>query len=79
LRLENIVERAPSRLESLLEVSQDVARLQLNVGIIKGKIRAAYGISRNAGLVVAGYLPRGIDEIADLETFVIVGERARCV
>src|SRR5215470_1837741 len=72
LGLENIVERAPSRFECLLEVFQDVAGLQFDVGIIKGKIRAAHGVSGHAGLVVAGDLPRGIDEIADLESLVVV-------
>ena len=35
LRLENIVERAASRLESRFEVFQDVARLQFDIGIVK--------------------------------------------
>ena len=43
------------------------------------KIRPAHGVGGNAGLVVAGDLPRGIDEIADFETLVIMGEGARCL
>src|SRR5260370_13572757 len=44
LRLENIIERAPSRLESLLEVFQDVAGLQFVVGTVERKIRTAHRV-----------------------------------
>src|SRR5262249_51256827 len=72
-----MTERTAGGLEGLLQVPEDVVRLQLDVGTVKRKRRIATRLRRHAGLVVAGDLAGGEHPGADLEAFVVVGERSR--
>ena len=77
LRLDHVIERRAGGLEGLLQVVEDVRRLQLDVRAVERKAVLLARLGRNAGLEVAGELPGGEDEIADDERLVVVGERAR--
>jgi hypothetical protein len=77
LRLDHLIERGAGGLEGLFQVVEDVRRLQLDVRTIKGKALPLARLRRNPGLEVAGKLPRGEHEIADHESLVVIGERAR--
>src|SRR5262249_61742429 len=72
-----MTERTAGGLEGLFQVAEDVMRLQLDVGTVKRKRRIATRLRRHAGLVVAGDLASGEHPGADLEAFVVVGERSR--
>src|SRR5260370_19983930 len=77
LSLEDMIERGAGGFEGLFEVAEDVVRLQLDVGTVKRKRRIAARLRRHAGLVVAGDLAGGEHPVADLEAFVVIGERSR--
>ena len=69
----------PAASNVLFQVVEDVPGLKLYVGAVIRKVRMLARIGRNAGLVVAGDLAGGEDEVAEGEGFGVVRQRPRRV
>src|SRR4051794_22500639 len=72
-----MVERRTSRLEGLLQVLQDVRRLELDIRAVKREVLFPSCFRRDTRLEIAGELTRSEHEVVGNEGLVVIREWTR--